>query len=773
MREHCESEHIRPRAAAPIASRTRPLLLAFAVFCLSLIPRLWQIGYRLPEPDELHWIDRSYRVIERLRAGELSVGTTHLGHPGLPPALAMAAGEVVAESWNDRTHAVRGDGVFVDRLTAARMANAVLSSLLPAAIILVLGSVTGSGIALLMGCLVAFDPRFIGLGRIAHIDCALALFTFLSALTFFLAEERRSLSLKLLAGVWWGFAFMTKPTAVALIPAFIVFKLIVWRDDRSRAPIDWGDVGAVLIAHLLFAAVYTRLWPHESDYLVRLHIQSRAADLLYTAVTGIRSIPLFFYSLCAGLAATAIAAYRIARPRAARGGRSAAAGHLAKGVLLAAGLALAALLFPAVCENIIRFWSWVFGLSSVAHHAYGKTLPAPPGGYPMLFLTRVPSLMVVMLALGMCVTVVSGGRTLRRLPPEWTRLVLFCLIVTLIWTGLLSVSSKQTFRYILPTIPFLYLTGTILSLGGVISRPRIFVGAAAVLIAGQIAASVRIAPFYEFYFNDLTGGLRGAAARGNLTPLGGAEDLMDGLYRRAKEEGRRYGLGVIGDYEALLLGYRHRYNDLKGDTISVIPEHEAYNSDYVIALGWRRAEALARGEIRPDSMRSERTFAIEGVVVAELFEYALPDYLTPLPLMPRLFHRMTGTLEQTPPADVERMGTEQLRLESGTHKKGFAMTGVSIRFKPGTFRISVSARLIDPPAGDPSSPADDAGVVKLMLGKECEKLVRVSGFAADGPSTLELDCSFTAVKRPQFSVYWFGKRSVVLGTTTVVALPPS
>ena len=766
------------------APRRTILLIAAGVFLLALIPRLWNVAYRLPEPDELHWIERSYKVVERLRAHQYSGSTTHLGHPGLPPALVMAAGEVFSERWNDAIHADRCDWRFVDRLTAARSANAIISSLLPAATVLCLSSFLGLGTSVLIGLVIALDPRFIGLGRIAHIDGALALFSFLSAVTFFAAEERRSVRLKLAAGLWWGLAFMTKPTAVALIPAFILYKLIVSRDDRTRNPVDWSDLGAVLIAHVLFGAVYTRLWPHESDYLIRLRIHSRLADAVYAAGMAVRETPIMHYALCAVLAALMGLAIRLVlRPRVASqtGAISGAAPNATERatpplpmiVLLGSSLLLTVLLFPAICENIIRFWSWVLGLSSVAHTAYGRTLPAPPGGYPFLFLTRVPSLMVLAFIAGTLGLFATRGRALRSVPESVSKLLLLSVIVVFIWTGLLSTSSKQTFRYILPTIPFLYLIGLVLLRGALANVDRRLIAAASiVLVAGQAVASMKIAPYYEFFFNDLSGGLAGATARGHMLPLGGAESLTDALYDRAKKEGRRFGLGVVGDYEAMVLGYRHRYQDLKGDTISVIPDHDATNADYVIALGWRREQALARGEIRTGSLRSDQVFKIENVVVSELFEYEVPGYEVPEYFPVSQFHRMTGTVVGTPDELVAELGPDIVELVAKKHPKGYAMTGVSLRFKRGSYRITATARFLEKPEhfiSEPGAEVHNPAVLRLNLGKDCEKLFRIADFSPDGVSKLELVCSFDAVKRPQLSAYWFGRQSIALGQIAIIA----
>lgn len=745
---------------------------ALLICLLALTARLYAIGYRLPEPDELHWIERSYRVIERWREGHLSTITTHLGHPGIPPALVMAGAQLMAERWNDRLGLQAEDPRFVDRLVAARSGNAVLSSLIPPTAYLLLAPITG-GSALVLGCVLAVDPRFVGLGRIAHIDSGLALFVLLTLALFFKAEERRSLPLKLCAGCTWALAFMTKPTAVLIVPAFLCYKAIAAFVDRRIHPsgaapqfrrrvVDWGDVGAVLVAHVVFALTYTRLWPHESDYLIRLHVQSSVADFLYTNGMWLRTllpVPLTGFALSAAAAASAVFAFR-------RRSERTLAFHMASGLLFVTLAAASVFMFPAVVENIVRFWSWVLGLSKVSHVAYGTPLPPPPGGYPGLLISRLPSVAVVLIATGFLSALLAPRVLRRELAPEAARMVLLSVIVSVLWIAFLSTSSKQTLRYVLPVVPFMYLSAIVLS-GALIRAvaPRLERPLGAALIVLFAIAGYAVAPYFEFFFNSITGGASAAVRRGHLLPIGGAEELIERIEERAALEQRRFSVSVIGDYEALVLGMKHRAHANGAVPIVLLPVFSPETTDFVIAEGWKLGTVAEKITDRFAGAERVASKTIDGTVVAALYWLPLPDYREPHVIPPSFFHRRTG--DMIGPRADEASGT--LRLQRGKSEKGFALTGFGLRFSPGRYAVSIDAELL--PESEPLD-RENPGVFRISLGKECEGIVREADLMRSAEHAApHLICTFESTRRPQLDTYWFGLRSARIRGVVVQAVP--
>ena len=88
-----------------------------------------------------------------------------------------------------------------------------------------------------------------------------SLYLLLSVAAFLLAERRRFLA----AGVVCGLALLTRPVAVALLPAL---ALLAWRSPERRR-----DLLRLAVAPLLFAAYPLLLWIQRGDPLEFLHAQ--------------------------------------------------------------------------------------------------------------------------------------------------------------------------------------------------------------------------------------------------------------------------------------------------------------------------------------------------------------------------------------------------------------------------------------------------------------------------------------------------------------------
>ena len=117
----------------------------------------------------------------------------------------------------------------------------------------------------------------------------LTVFVVSSLLLYCRAVFRGSNALKILAGIIWGLAIATKPTAVFLPLIFVLFNCVrrylmrnEFGNDRMSI-IAYSDIAAVLSGIGVLALCYTRLWHHNSDYRVRLGIKSALADNVYSA----------------------------------------------------------------------------------------------------------------------------------------------------------------------------------------------------------------------------------------------------------------------------------------------------------------------------------------------------------------------------------------------------------------------------------------------------------------------------------------------------------
>ena len=104
-------------------------IVLFAIYLAALTVRLYDLNSDDYQADEYHWIDRSRGIIERFTEGDYLNLTSHLDHPGIPPAVLMAIAEVFAQKYNNFYGYQRGDLEYVDSLRAARTIIAIVSSL--------------------------------------------------------------------------------------------------------------------------------------------------------------------------------------------------------------------------------------------------------------------------------------------------------------------------------------------------------------------------------------------------------------------------------------------------------------------------------------------------------------------------------------------------------------------------------------------------------------------------------------------------------------------
>src|SRR5690606_30681255 len=132
-------------------------------------------------------------------------------------------------------------------------------------------------------------------------------------------------------------------------------------------------------------------------------------------------------------------------------------------------------------ENIVRFWTWVFGLSGEKHVSFANTVVSPPG-YLQLFLTELPEIVLVGILLSFLLVVwkVLSGKI------DVTTVLLVSVAGTVVaWLGMLSMSEKQTWRYALPVVPLMYLFaggGCWLIMEKVFKKKQLIVAASSILV---------------------------------------------------------------------------------------------------------------------------------------------------------------------------------------------------------------------------------------------------------------------------------------------------
>lgn len=733
-------------------------LLGALLTVLALFLRLEQIGQAAPQSDERLWVRRSFEVIERLKKEPLQA-TTHLGHPGVPPALFMAVGQWLGIKFNDFAGSPPGSAGYIDRLTTSRIAAALSSSLVVP--ILFWGAFKFIGLlpAVLAASLLALNPRHLAYSRMAHIDGGLTLIVLAVVLLYFIAVERRSLLLKIAAGCCWGLSIATKPTSLALLPAFVVYKsirnLIVpyTSDSGERTWVSFSDVAAFVVGHIVMALLYTRLWWHLSEYRTRLEIKTPVAKYLWRSGRWLRVHPWETFYILAVLAALFSLAWWWSR-RAEKGARWALSVKSLAGLLSVFTLWL--FCCPQVLENIARFWAWVVGLSGERHLAFGHMVKPVSGGYAWLFWSENP-LLLLLGTIGGLGLVIWWLITRRRLN-SGERLLMLAALVSVAWLGPLSVSSKQTWRYALPVVPLICLVAgwsVGVALEAVARRSNVkmqlaMIGGAIIIVVGQMLHTLAWRPDYHIYFSHLTGGLDGAIKRGHGFQFVGQNELVDFLIDLPFVDHQPLFVTVGGDAATLSQAAMRRYPHI-GHRVR-FANYPSYQADYLIAF--KSHTSLLDLRKWGATLETTPIFQVkrQGLAVASVHRSVVSDdYLTPHEVNVRYGHHLTGKLVRKPDR------TLVIEAKPERDDPGFMLFNYGFRVTPGKYNLRVLLR------GDNlDALQSDMPIVRIDLDPICQRMITAVELKASMQG-LDLECQVTTPIRLVPQVEWMGAAPLEVG----------
>ena len=161
------------------------VLAILLLFLLALAPRIVGIVQQDPQGDELFWNERSSVLLTKLLDGQVSEATSHLGHPGIPAASAMALAKFVNSKLPHKLQ--------TDELAAARIGNAILSAFISPCVFLALLPIAGWAIAFIASVFLALDVQHIAISRIAHVDSSFSIFVILCLGFYFKAVQQGGL----------------------------------------------------------------------------------------------------------------------------------------------------------------------------------------------------------------------------------------------------------------------------------------------------------------------------------------------------------------------------------------------------------------------------------------------------------------------------------------------------------------------------------------------------------------------------------------------------
>lgn len=523
------------------------IVIALLLYALTVFLRLENITDFDLQADEAHWATRSRILLDMLHANP-SRASSHLGHPGVPPTLIMAFGQWLGM----KIQLIEtGDLSQFDRLLWSRISVVAVSSLVLPIIFLVISTFVSVPVAAVASTFLLFDPVFSAYGRIAHLDAIHVLLVTLTILFFELSLRRSSLKFKLLSALFFGLSITTKPTAVVLLFCFFIYRLL--RSSMKGEKIvffEWSDISCLFISQAVLGILYTRLWQHPSHYFLKLGIRSEFALFLWDLGNYLREFYFVSFSLLGLLILLAF---------------------LSKGTFRKSLIAIIAFFVslaasPAVYDNLIRFWLWVFGLSSTGHKAYGRVIESPLYGYSGLFASRLSEAVLLSVLCGL-VFIVKDWRLKKK--EDSYSFVLFLLISSVLWVLPLSISPKQSWRYILPILPSVYIVAAYgltrfaesLAQFKLATAPRVSAASATVFCFMLFQVSVFFAsgPYYQLYYNSLSGGLQGASIRNSYLGGGGEHEAIGFLISEALKRQQSLKVAVTGDAHSLYYSTKRWY----------------------------------------------------------------------------------------------------------------------------------------------------------------------------------------------------------------------
>lgn len=747
-------------------SRTAAFTALAVIIAGGLYFRLLSIRTYSPNPDEFHWVSRSEKLLERYTDGELSRLTNHLGHPGIPPTVMMAIFEYYGDRWNEFMRAERGTARFIDHLSASRLSNLVWFILIVPLAFFGLRRIIGDPPALLAAALISFDTQHIVNTRIAHIDGALTLLTLCCVILYFESQARRSLYLKMIAGLAWGLCLSVKPTAVALLAGFVLTNA-TWRiaakkvEQPDAAPplIAWSDVLAAIIGIVTLASLHTRFWDPNSRFLRVHHINPPICEWISAIGNTVQSMSPFSEILATTVFLLAILCWHrgSALPRYQR--------FIPCLPLLFVVALIVGLLgwFPTVASNLIRYFYWISGLAELPHRAYGVTDDPSTGGYLRIWLSRTSPWLVI----GSIVSALLVIAELRK-PGRWQwlhnhRELVSFLLIAAAWTVFLGSSPKQAYRYILPVTPLFIAFaawGTVRSgdlfTGGFISK-RPFVGVM-LLVFPQLIPVISVKPDYGLYFTSYTGGLAGAMKAGASIQPVRYEQALERANTAAADSKQPLIFEVAGDFNLLLAAYRRAF--LPNDRhLKIVSYQSGLGSDWLLNFPYfSRARFKDLNQFSNLAKHSE--FSFDGGTIYELYQ------VNPLPADIRIRVPFAESGRETGKIYVDKTTDQSaLELDADDDRAGLGLFGIFFKVMPVRVTLEVTAALHE------LRQSPHTEIMRIAISPACSREISISDFGApptaDSYRTFKVVCDLAEPTRIEPTLFWFANQSVLVKEVAV------
>ncbi len=258
------------------------------IYCLvliiitALVVRIFGISATGLVAGEEFWLMRGESIISHLLKRDIKNSTEDFErHPGIPAAFLMGI-SMRYLSYTQIYEEEEKDIIFprpssyslkiMSSLGAARLPIALFGAASCALLFwFVLKMFKSLPLAILSGLILALDPFHIGLSRMAHQDVALSFFFMASIFFYYLGETKMRPSLKIIAAIFFGLAFLTKIVAILILVIIFIWKLGQLFSQKEKKfifkklPFDLLDVVFIIIGFGMFFLFYPSMWENPAD----------------------------------------------------------------------------------------------------------------------------------------------------------------------------------------------------------------------------------------------------------------------------------------------------------------------------------------------------------------------------------------------------------------------------------------------------------------------------------------------------------------------------
>lgn len=702
--------------------------IALFLYIFTSISRILLLDSGIIQPDEFHWVTRSQKIISKFH-NEPEKMTSHLGQPGLTPALIMTSGLVVARkiySFQDIPFEE------IDYLKVCRISVVIFSSLIVPLVFLLGLIFFGNYVSLLAAILMIFDPRILADSKIAHLDTIQTVFIFLTVYLYAYGVSCKKYIYKLFAGVVWGLAVLAKPTALFLLPALFLYKLfnyIKYKNNNNyigeKSILSWSDFYCLIIGNAIFAIFYTRMWQIDSEYQWRLKISSFIADYTFFIGNYLSNHIYISYSVICALLLLALYMFKKK--------------HVSYILVLIIFIVLTLSYLPHVYRNLILFWTWVLGLSSETHNSFGHIVHAPEYGYLTLFYSILPDIILY----GFCLGIIGLTLKFKEKKPE----VFLIILVIVFWIIGLSSSGKQSWRYVMPILPFVYLISAyVLVSAASIFKEKTRVIALSLIVCFQALVLYSWSPNYQIYFNYLSGELKGAEERGQHFEYTGAAEVINFLSNNP--DCQQCNVALFSNDNI----FRHIIVDKKLEDKIIAKYFRPKKSNYVVYTKLEKDEVLANWKDRLYK-NPIYSYNLKGVDLLMLNKVEPFRNIKPIKFNLGASPKFTGK-------SVKRNSKIGIIARPHQEVAGNIFYTLGLNVAPGEYYLKFAIK-DKTRASKNKKVNEETKVLKIEL-NDCSKEVLYKDLNPQSENNLELYCSVKENSLARPGIAWYGKVPILL-----------